>query len=179
MCHETHLTHCSMALTLALASAARVLRVSGGGGEDGPACGDDAAPCATLAHAIGARAAPGDELVLLSGVHAGPGNRMIEWPDALTGVTVRSETGDPASTIVDLEYLGMFINFQSDPEVNFQDFTIRRGASLDPVEGSSAGGVFRIIGSSPVFSRMIFRDCFLQGSGFMSKGSVAYVRPVV
>ncbi|KAL1512423.1 hypothetical protein AB1Y20_005679 [Prymnesium parvum] len=156
------------------AARARELYVSADGSW-GDACGSRASPCANLSHALLSLAAPYDEVVLLPGTLGGAASRMIEWPASLHGVTLRSESGNASDTTIDLEHSGVFLSFVGAPPVTLVGFTVRAGASLDPEGGASAGGAFRIIRSSPTFVGMTFRDCFLRGKGFGSKGSVAYI----
>lgn len=143
----------------------------GSSGIDDVTCGADLSPCSTLNYTIG-RASSGDEIVLLAGTLSGPGNRNIEWPNNLTDVAIRAASASPADTVVDLEYQGFMFDFYDDPPVVLEGFTIRRGAGKEPETGREPGGVLRIELSSPSFIRMHFRDCFLQGTNFASRGSV-------
>ncbi|MFO7608296.1 MAG: FG-GAP-like repeat-containing protein [Candidatus Krumholzibacteriia bacterium] len=79
-------------------AAAAVLHVAPGGDDTGD--GSEAAPYATIAHAL-ALAADGDIVSLADGTYTGSGNRDIDFLGK--AVTVESASGDPAACVIDCQ----------------------------------------------------------------------------
>jgi len=105
------------------------------------------------------------------GTWTGAGNRALYFGDRL--ITVRPESGDPATCIIDCESLGsgFSITNQETAQATIEGFTITHGWTLD------GGGIY-IDESSPTFRNCVITDCFADfdgGGAYVSDGSPSFI----
>jgi len=157
---RTVVISCALALTGPIGTLAETYLASPDGTGDFP----------TIQAAINA-ANDGDEVVLADGVFLGDGNRDLTYLGK--AITIRSESDDPESCILDCEgstgnpHRGVrFIVYESRQSV-LRGITIRNGW----MEGSDvalyAGGAIYCEYASPAIEKCIFRDNTARSGGAM------------
>lgn len=112
-------------------------------------------------------ASAGDEIVISPGTY--PENVIIQGRNSLI---LRSESGDPASTIVDGMNLGTVFRLQSCNDIAIEALSIRRG------NGGAGGGIYLFNCSSIVIRANVIENNFSQTDGggfFVQNSNVAIV----
>lgn len=110
---------------------------------------------ATIQDAIDA-AADHVEIVLADGVYSGPGNYDLDFEGKL--ITLRSESGDPTTCILDLagapgqERRALTLDQGEGPEFVIEGLTIRGGYVQD------GGGAILLEGASPTIRNVVFEQ---------------------
>jgi len=117
-------------------------------------------PFATIQHAI-KMSSNGDEVCVQPGTYTGQGNRDIDFLGK--GITVRSCTGDPATTIIDCQgsvsepHRGFWFHTGEDSTSILQSITVTGGGGV-----SYGGGI--LIGdpaNAGIVAAPIIQDCFI------------------
>ncbi len=123
-------------------------------------CPDGTAEYATIQDAIDA-AIPGDVVLLCDGVYSGPGNRTVQFRGK--DITVRSESGDPSTCVIDVggatgSDTGFYFGeFESDAAA-LAYVTITNG-------GWATAGAVWVAYSSPVIEGCVFEGNFASERG--------------
>ncbi|MCP3902537.1 MAG: hypothetical protein GY715_02790 [Planctomycetes bacterium] len=100
----------------------------------------------------------GDEIVLTDGTFLGPGNKDLDFNGK--AITVRSQSGDPESCIIDCEGSGRAFSFYSGEGAGS---TVQ---NIGIVNGYAAsGGAIYCSGSSPTITGCIIRACEASNNG--------------
>ncbi len=100
----------------------------------------------------------GDTAVLADGVFTGEGNRDIDYLGK--AITVRSQSGDPFTCIIDCEgsaahpHRGFFFHTQESQESVLQAVTVRNGYAANFSVSDRGGGAVRCYDASP-----LIKDC--------------------
>lgn len=108
----------------------------------------------TIQGAVGA-AEDGDAIELLAGVFTGPGNRDVEFMGK--AITIRSQNGDPETTIIDCEgsaddpHRGFSFSAGEGPQSVLERLTVRGGYAV-------LGGAVRCSDASPTIRGCVFKD---------------------
>jgi hypothetical protein len=113
----------------------------------------------TIQAAIDA-AVDNDLIELVSAVYTGPGNRDLNYHGK--AITIQSMSGDPASCVIDCEYVQRGFNFVSEegPNSVLQNVTIKHGLATD----ARGAGVY-CLGSAPSLTNVYFIDNEVAGAG--------------
>ena len=101
----------------------------------------------------------GDILELADGTFSGPGNRDIDYLGK--AITIRSRSGNPEACVIDAEFAGRGVFFQSNegPDSRLERVTITHGSAPE------GGGVYCLPGCSPSFTGCRFENNTTTGRG--------------
>ena len=121
-------------------------------------CWDGSGDYLTIQEGIDA-ASDGDEVVVCDGVYTGPGNKNLDF--GAKPITVRSESGNPETCIIDCEWYGRGFYFHSgETAASLVDgFTIMNGVAFE------AGGMY-CENSSPTIA-----NCWITGNATLGDGA--------
>ncbi len=110
---------------------------------------DGSGPYPDIQAAINA-ALDGDEVELIDGTFTGPGNRGLNFLGK--AITVRSQSGNPATCVIDCQGLSeaLFCYSGEGPESVLSGVTLANGSS------SSGGGAVYLSNASPTFNNCVF-----------------------
>ncbi|MBU0640494.1 MAG: hypothetical protein KKB50_16650 [Planctomycetes bacterium] len=109
-------------------------------------------------------AVDGDEVVILDGVYQGIGNRNIDF--AGNAITVRSDSGDPTTCIIDCESAGRGFYFHSGEGAD----SVVDGLTITNGYADNGGGVFC------VYSDPTLNNCIISGNSAILFGGGVYCR---
>ena len=123
---------------------------------------------ATIQAAIDAAVA-GDEVVVADGTYAGPGNKDLDFGAGGKAITVRSESGNATTCIIDCLGSGRGFHFHNSETsaAVVSGFTIRNGYVNGSSPGGASGGGVYCSSSNPTLT-----NCILSGNKASSGGGV-------
>ena len=100
----------------------------------------------------------GSTIYLADGIYRGDGNRDLMWNGK--SITLRSETDDPPSCVIDCQgsaaepHRGFDLNFGEGPGCVIQGITVRNGFAVE-----KGGGLLTQYGNAPTIRHCIFESC--------------------
>ena len=146
-------------MRVAIASTLAALALASGAEAATYLVAPDAGDFPTIQSALDA-AVDGDEILLASGTFTGPDNRNLDYGGR--NVVVRSQSGDPATCVIDCEEAGRGVHFRGGegPDAILGEITIRNGRSTGPDRPYFGGGILCDGDAAPTIRGCVIEACF-------------------